>query len=152
MRAVCISSVLCSWSAPERERERERDRDKHLNFHGLANHQLDCLNYKGSVHSKTHIIRFFTSTKQELDHLEVSLVAGQGQCTLLEFIGVGVDVSTILKEQLGHAYKDNAFHRLVYHFLHSHCTLCASCNKIYILCTPTLIVLPICSYSDSYIP
>ena len=35
----------------------------------------------------------------------MSLVAGQGQCTLLELIGVGVDVSTILKEELGHAYK-----------------------------------------------
>ena len=35
----------------------------------------------------------------------MSLVAGQSQRTLLELIGVGVDVGTILKEQLGHAYK-----------------------------------------------
>ena len=47
-----------------------------------------------------------TSAEQEFDHLQVSLVAGQGQSALLELIRVGVDVSTILEEQLGHAYND----------------------------------------------
>ena len=55
-------------------------------------------------HTRTFSILALTSAKQELDHLKVSFVAGKGQGTLLELIGVGVDVCTILQEQLGHTY------------------------------------------------
>ena len=38
-----------------------------------------------------------TSIEEVLDHLEVALVAGQSEGTLLELIGVSVDVSSILQ-------------------------------------------------------
>lgn len=48
-----------------------------------------------------------TCTEEKLDHLQVTFVAGKSEGTLLELIGVGVDVSTIVQQQLGHTYKGN---------------------------------------------
>ena len=64
----------------------------------LAIHQLH--RQTDTVHTTyTH-----TSIEEELDHLEVSLVAGEGESALLELIGVSVDVSSVVQQQFGHTY------------------------------------------------
>ena len=45
-------------------------------------------------------VRVHTGIEQEFDHLKVALVAGECERALFELIGVSVDVSAVVKEQL----------------------------------------------------
>ena len=66
----------------------------HMTIHGGL--------HQSGVHFVCLVLLVCPCIQEKLDHLQVSFVAGQRQCTLLELVGVSVDVSTKLQQQLGH--------------------------------------------------
>lgn len=56
--------------------------------------------HEGRVHFIRLVLLVSPGIQQELDHLQVTLVAGQCQGRLLELVAVGVDACTLLKQDL----------------------------------------------------
>ena len=87
---------IIQLSVEERERGREGERER-----GREGERERGREREGGRGREGNIQ---TCIEKEFDHLQMSLVAGQCEGTLLEFIRVCVDVSSIVQQQLSHSY------------------------------------------------